>query len=966
MSSKYYKIISLSSKHFEITEDKIVATKTSSINETVKLVHNVSLNAALFDATLDYSLETVQLEHVCKKKEYKSLLPHGFSLTPKKNDLSFTSPFLGYSSVLIIVTASNEKRTALYQNGFYFLGQKYVRYKRSASGARENKCLFILEALYGEMATWSACGIDETTIPVSELTSWEAYRALTLSGIETIFHLPKKSILILKDQYSEVETTAMVVTTNSPSHPDASDADAQPNGIGLTASSENVKINNCIWDGEALLDESVFESIPGYETRSMLLLRNRFFKTCAFRTKLQKWFKDNNVKFSELNGYTTSRNVENIKLVITESSLKYLKFTKGRSILDLKDWLNQFQGHSLSFGIVKTDHPTNFMNGEMVQTNYQLLNTLNLTKEQTEDLLRPSIEYLQNIIKDPVYFMHYINYDYSTADTFLEDLSRDDPCDTNCEESTIDISVFEYTNYQRKVVTDMLALTDNFAHCSIYSHYKYSQVYAFRNKLRSGHILVAGTYATLFGNGAEFLYATTHNDYTPGDILYDHECKKIAVLHKNEVFSPRFNNDEELCCVRSPHITMGNLFLGNNKLISMYQDYFSLSNEIICVNAIDENIMQRLNGADYDSDSMLVTNNQIIVDAVKPLYNFFLVPVNEIEQTPKSKQTLCISNSQEYATQLAHIDSAIAVNNVGKITNLSQRFNSFFWTRYSIESIISSSFLRNDALAFYEELCILAILSNIEVDKAKRTYKCNISDALKEFRTLEKIFRLQFNTENIDESTAFTAKIEQIPKYHRYLTNSKAKIKEEEQVYSIKYESIPSNETCTMAYIYEIVTERTLDNEYTHTTRCKKPVFSYKNLISNEIFPEAGNDSRDKATIEKIVQTATTQIKGLYKSKKDADDFPYLKAEIIKNCFDQVASKIRNEHIISLLLKDLDNDRIASYRALLFAAICYDPKHLFYKMVRKAHPSYIPQQLVMDIDSGDILIYGVPHKIVDM
>lgn len=956
MSSKYYKIISLSSKHFELSEEKIIATKTSSTNEIVKLANNISLNASLFDTTLDYSLETVQLEQICKKKEYKALLPHGFSLIPKKRDIALSSPFLGYSFVLIKVTASNEKRIALYQNGFYFNEHKYVRYKRSASGARENQCLFILEDLYKEMASWSACGIDEATIPASELTSWEAYRALTLSGIEAIFNLPKKAILILKDQYSSFTTTAMAVTA---------DDNSQSDGIGLTASAEKIEINNCIWDGEALLDESVFENIPGYENKSMLLLRNRFFKTCAFRTKLQKWFKDNDIKFADLNGYTTSRNVNDIKLVITESSLKYLKFSNNRSIYDLKEWLNQFFGHSLSLGIVKTDHPTSFMNGEMVQTNYQLLNTLGLTKKQTEDLLRPSIEYLRNIIKDPVYFMHYINYNYKNANAFVEDLSEDVSYEDNAEDDVSDDSVSNYTNFQRKVVTDMLALTDNFAHSSIYNRYKYSQVYAFRNKLRSGHILVAGTYATLFGNGAELLYATTHKNYKTGDILYNHDGKKIKVLRSNEVFSPRFNNDEELCCARSPHITMGNLFLGNNKLVTIYQKYFTLSNEIICVNAIDENIMQRLNGADYDSDSMLITNNQIIIDAVKPLYDFFLVPINAIHQIPKSKNTLCINNSREYATQLAHIDSAIAINYVGKITNLSQRFNSFFWTRYPAESITSSSFLRDDALAFYEELCILAVLSNVEIDKAKRKYTCNIDTALKELRNLEKIFRLKIRTNNSKEATESNVQIEQIPKYHRYLTNSKAKIKQKERLYSSKYNTIPSSETCPMAYIYKIVTEKTLDAEfYSDTLSFKETECKYRNLISKETFPDSGNDSRAKADIEKIVQTADAQIKRLYKSKKDVDDFHYLKAEIIKECFDEVASKIRNEHIISLLLKDIDNGQANKYRALLFAAICYDPKQLFYKMVRKAHPSYLPQQLVIDISSGDKMIYGIPHRIV--
>ena len=53
----------------------------------------------------------------------------------------------------------------------------------------------------------------------------------------------------------------------------------------LVAEQKQTEITNDIWDGESLLDENVFKN--GYEDKHMLLLRNKFFKSCAFRTKLQ-------------------------------------------------------------------------------------------------------------------------------------------------------------------------------------------------------------------------------------------------------------------------------------------------------------------------------------------------------------------------------------------------------------------------------------------------------------------------------------------------------------------------------------------------------------------------------------------------------------------------------------------------------------------------------------------------------
>ena len=66
----------------------------------------------------------------------------------------------------------------------------------------------------------------------------------------------------------------------------------------MVATTKEATIKNDIWDGESLLDESVFSD--NYADKHMLLLRNKFFKSCGFKTKLQKWFKDKNITLDDL------------------------------------------------------------------------------------------------------------------------------------------------------------------------------------------------------------------------------------------------------------------------------------------------------------------------------------------------------------------------------------------------------------------------------------------------------------------------------------------------------------------------------------------------------------------------------------------------------------------------------------------------------------------------------------------
>lgn len=733
---QFYRIIEISpSKNFNPEEPYELDSSCVTNDKT-----NKKPNKNAYTGILAQSLETLQLEKVCK-----ATLHRNFSFT-------FNTPLsnacLGYTDVLINVAINDYSlRKELYKNGITICGQKYVRYKRSASSAKEGKCLFIMEKLFDVMNTWSACGIKKTS--VTDLTSWEAYRALTLTGIESLFSLPKCSILILKDLTNTFSSDNLVVTNVK----NTSKVCVRTQDNLSPEEKEKYKISNVIWDGESLIDESVFEApdFPEeYRNKSMLLLRNKFFKSCAFRTRLQQWFSDNNVtEIKQLAdySYTSARKIEDIKLVITESSFKYLKFypipkepdsstprnpyKSWRSEVEkaYKDWCKSIETHKLVMGIVKTDKPPKYMNGKMVLSSYQLLNTLGLAdyddKNETKDLLQPSIDYINGLKKNPAYMQH-----------FLDNFSSEEENAENNESFEA-----EYHLYQYHMMKQLLKSCPDISNTRYYQDFKHHVVSKFRRQLSEGKFLIEGTYATLFGNPAEFLYATIkHNkkNYYPGDVL-TMDNQELSVIQNNEVYCTRFNGTskpEALCCVRFPHYTMGNLlYTTNNTSYEFYKTYFSLSDNIICVNAINSDIMVRLNGADYDSDTVLVTNNPIIVAATKrqTALGCFKVPLNGISLAKKSRKT----EETDLSTELALVDKKISDNYIGEITNISQIFNSIFWDRYPIQKMQDENFetvWNSEASGLYQDIALLTIMSNIEIDKSKRPYRCNTAYILKELK----------------------------------------------------------------------------------------------------------------------------------------------------------------------------------------------------------------------------------------
>ena len=122
----------------------------------------------------------------------------------------------------------------------------------------------------------------------------------------------------------------------------------------------------------------------------MMLLRSRFFKCCAFNTNLKKWFEDNNItRIDQLNGITFAKSIDDIVLVASESCLKYLKMCNGGfSKENIKRWCDEINNDKTKFGVVKTDNPTRFFDGEMVETTYQLLNSLQLKQDNVRNFIQ--------------------------------------------------------------------------------------------------------------------------------------------------------------------------------------------------------------------------------------------------------------------------------------------------------------------------------------------------------------------------------------------------------------------------------------------------------------------------------------------------------------------------------------------------------------------------------------------------
>ena len=427
-------------------------------------------------------------------------------------------------------------REWVYENGFYMDGIKFIRYKRSAGSARTGKCLFIDEKLYPLIHEWEMCGLKINEGDDCDLAGIESYISLTASSIIGAIKIKPENILLVDDYESVFRDMVVAVGAGADGH--------------LVAEEKEVEISNSIWDGESLIDKSLMGEYSPY---GFILLRNSFFKSAAFNCNLQKWFADNGITdVNQLNGKTLAKRIEDVLYVITPSSLKYLKYGTFEA------WLENV---SSVYGVVKHEKKPKYLGGKGVKVSYQLINSLAMTKADVDEFLKPSLDYLDLIKRDVAAFRYHIHFKAQHED---------------------DVSV----KTRNDVIYKILGVSDEFTRTKLFQDFKKETVHAYISELKLGHIVVNGNYGVLCGSPMELLHQVIGR--------FNGE----SLLGVGNIHTKRFSYNKRLLGCRSPHTSTGNVLLAMNVEDKQIDKYFNFTTEIVAINSIGENILQRLSGAD--------------------------------------------------------------------------------------------------------------------------------------------------------------------------------------------------------------------------------------------------------------------------------------------------------------------------------------------------------------------------------
>ncbi|MBR0599031.1 hypothetical protein [Sinanaerobacter chloroacetimidivorans] len=758
----------------------------------------------LYTATFPFSLESIRAKRLAKNEfEFQA-------------DKRYTEMFINVTFKKDYKDAEtgkkvkkNKIRKYIYNHGFSVDGIKYCFYKRGSNKAKNGSAIFVRRQYYDRLISKSNLGITFEKNEMIDMASIRAYEALIMSSIEFTIELKASEILIIDDIYGrEFETRASIT-------------EQVENKI--ITETKTISRTNCLTDGQSLLDESVFEKY-NKSHKAFMLLRNDWLKSCAFNTRLQSFWEAEGITeiVEKLDGKVTGRTLKcsEIKLIITPNSLKWLKLTnskfEGDKIKCYLHWLTHIEN---TVGVVKCDKAGNY--GSSNRATYQLINSLPLSYGEVKELAKIEIDYVMSLKNDFAIFKNYIGQNH-------EGLLEDDGIEDK-EDSVND----EYKS--NALINALLAVNSEFRKTTKFIDWKKEQINYYIDGLRRGKLRLKDTvYVTLFCNPYSMLQATI-GKYEKG------ECSQKG----REIWCSYYKEGMNLCGSRNPHVNSGNVLYLTNKYRDEYS-WFNLTEHIIIINANDNDILDRAQGADMDSDQFLLLPHSTLVRMAKYCEENFPTPINLVEGKVKLRK----NNNLE----LAKLDNMLCNNAIGKIVNKSQIINSYMWDYISKGA--------DDGLidAYYQASSRLSSLSQIEIDKSKKSF-----DNIKITKEMNLINEFQYDNKpildfHITESGKFDKKGKPIldkkmivPSFFKYVT------KKDNHRDNNKYRAFRSEGfQCPMDFLEDI-----LDKEIKKPHPIKDKV-QFKDLLVRQKDLN-GNDANSKQLdkIYAIVKKWDNKIKSL-------------------------------------------------------------------------------------------------------
>ena len=444
--------------------------------------------------------------------------------------------------------------------GFSINGVKYMRLLGTNGGIKNETIVFVSERCCDELRKRIDNGRDMSKEMVP--AKLEAYKALTCSASIPV-SMPH-GILVVSDCETEFYSDIKYLNDEEYGEPVMEDRKQEPicinasDGCGLMLPSLAAR-----WSNELGLDYIV----SGVNTRFS------WEKGMVFTFDFLDFAENVAHNYIVKDAWGNDVDVRNVELVLTTSMLKLWD-----SYPSLDAYLHNCEENHYTFGVTKTC-PKELENERTL--NYQFIQSYDLSDDDLNILIKPTMDEIQDVL----------HADWVKTSLFLKGVGLNE---NNIERIDND--------YAKAIMIDHRVLDDPYVQSCIYQMIK-NRI----NEAKVGVLNVHGNYSTISGDPfalCQHIFGLT----------------VTGLLKAGEIYNKYWADagSEKLACFRAPMTCHSNIraVRPNRGEVACY--WYRHMKTCTIFNAWDM-AANSLNGADFDGDAVMLTDNEVLVGRLKEM-----------------------------------------------------------------------------------------------------------------------------------------------------------------------------------------------------------------------------------------------------------------------------------------------------------------------------------------------------------
>lgn len=486
--------------------------------------------------------------------------------------------------------------------GFTINGIKYKRLLGTNGGIKNSTIVFMNENIIEEIARRIDNGRDmnKKFVPAK----LEAYKALTCSASVPV-SLPKK-ILVVDDLNTAFKADIVYLSDEN------SDKGEEP----IMETIHNYDMELDATDGFGIMLPSLAERWSeelklGY-TVSGLNTRFSFCKGMLFTFDFLDFAENVANKYMVKDAWGDDVDIREVEAIFTTSMIKLWDSYKS-----CQDYIDNCVANGYNFGVAKTC-PEKLENERNL--NYQFIQSYELDDDDIEELIAPTM----NEIKD------VLGGDWKKTLLFLKGMGLDD--------SNIDYVENDFT---KAIMLDRRVMDDTFVRNAIYDLIK-NRI----NQAKVGVLKVHGNYSIICGDP----YALCQHVFG---------LEITGLLKSGEIYNGYWADydAESLACFRAPMTCHNNIRLVSPVKRDEARYWYKYIKTGTVFNAWDT-ACAALNGCDFDGDLVMLTDNSVLVNKLKPLPALKCIQKNAQKIIPTESDFIS-SNIESFGNEIGQITNWI-------------------------------------------------------------------------------------------------------------------------------------------------------------------------------------------------------------------------------------------------------------------------------------------------------------------